>query len=32
MDDEDKEKDTVDPDLMEEAAPDLGDPEETDLL
>lgn len=32
MDEEEKEKDTIDPDLMEEDAPDLGDAEETDLL
>lgn len=31
MDNEDKDE-TLDPDLMEEASPDLGDSEETDLL
>ncbi len=31
MDSEDEDK-TLDPDLMEEASPDLGDSEEVDLL
>ena len=32
MDSEEEEKTTLDPDLMEEASPDLGDAEEVDLL
>jgi len=32
MDGEEEDKTTIDPDLMEEDSPDLGDAEEADLL